>query len=78
MFNNFHKGRKVFLTGHTGFKESWLALWLDMLGAEVKGYALKPRTGEDHFVIAGIEKIFDGGLVSEISYGCQNRGDWGV
>lgn len=32
MFNNIYKGRKVFLTGHTGFKGSWLALWLTMFG----------------------------------------------
>ena len=36
----FWKGRRVFLTGHTGFKGSWLALWLQELGAEVHGYAL--------------------------------------
>jgi CDP-glucose 4,6-dehydratase len=40
----FWRGRKVFLTGHTGFKGSWLSLWLDMLGADVTGYALEPPT----------------------------------
>jgi CDP-glucose 4,6-dehydratase len=39
----FYKGKRVFLTGHTGFKGSWLLLWLRQLGAEVKGYALKPE-----------------------------------
>jgi CDP-glucose 4,6-dehydratase len=46
MFNNLqqaYKGKKVFLTGHTGFKGSWLLKILTMLGAEVKGYALKPE-----------------------------------
>ncbi|GGY62955.1 CDP-glucose 4,6-dehydratase [Cellvibrio zantedeschiae] len=38
----FWNGKKVFLTGHTGFKGSWLTLWLNALGAEVKGYALAP------------------------------------
>ncbi|GGF20585.1 CDP-glucose 4,6-dehydratase [Hymenobacter cavernae] len=42
-----YKGKKVFLTGHTGFKGSWLLQWLHLLGAEVKGYALAPETGED-------------------------------
>ena len=40
----FWRGKKVFLTGHTGFKGAWLSLWLDALGAEVTGYALKPPT----------------------------------
>jgi CDP-glucose 4,6-dehydratase len=38
----FWKGRKVFVTGHTGFKGSWLTLWLEQLGADVMGYALAP------------------------------------
>jgi len=42
--HSFWKGRKVFLTGHTGFKGSWLSLWLNALGADVTGYALDPPT----------------------------------
>ena len=42
--SGFWKDKKVFLTGHTGFKGSWMAIWLSQLGAEVKGYALKPPT----------------------------------
>ena len=41
---SFWQNRKVFLTGHTGFKGSWLSLWLDALGAKVTGYALDPPT----------------------------------
>jgi CDP-glucose 4,6-dehydratase len=41
---SFWKGRRVFLTGHTGFKGSWLSLWLNTLGADVTGYALEPPT----------------------------------
>ena len=41
---SFWEGRKVFITGHTGFKGSWLCLWLHILGAEVTGYALDPPT----------------------------------
>jgi CDP-glucose 4,6-dehydratase len=41
---SFWRGRKVFLTGHTGFKGSWLTLWLDALGADVTGYSLDPPT----------------------------------
>ncbi|AZC20632.1 CDP-glucose 4,6-dehydratase [Pseudomonas sp. CMR5c] len=40
----FWKGKKVFLTGHTGFKGSWLALWLQSMGADVRGFALSPPT----------------------------------
>jgi CDP-glucose 4,6-dehydratase len=46
---SFWKGRRVLLTGHTGFKGSWLSLWLDALGAEVTGYALEPPTEPNLF-----------------------------
>ena len=49
MFNNIYKGKKVFLTGHTGFKGSWLALWLTNLGASVCGYSLEPNTTPSMF-----------------------------
>ena len=39
---DFWRGKRVFLTGHTGFKGSWISLWLNYLGAEVKGYSLDP------------------------------------
>ena len=42
----FWQGRRVFLTGHTGFKGSWLALWLEQLGASVTGYALAPAPSQ--------------------------------
>lgn len=45
----FWSGKKVFLTGHTGFKGSWLALWLKSLGAEVTGYSLPPASEPSHF-----------------------------
>ena len=41
---SFWKNKKIFLTGHTGFKGSWMSIWLSILGAEVKGYALNPPT----------------------------------
>lgn len=45
----FWQGRRVFMTGHTGFKGSWLSLWLNSLGAEVTGYALDPPTQPNLF-----------------------------
>jgi CDP-glucose 4,6-dehydratase len=50
----FWRGRRVFLTGHTGFKGSWLALWLQRLGAEVTGYALAPPTTPSLYQQAGV------------------------
>ncbi|AMO93785.1 CDP-glucose 4,6-dehydratase [Collimonas fungivorans] len=50
----FWAGKKVFLTGHTGFKGSWLSLWLQQLGAEVTGFALPPPTDPSLFDIAGV------------------------
>lgn len=49
-----YRGRRVFLTGHTGFKGSWLALWLRTLGAEVTGYALAPPTVPSLFEEAAV------------------------
>ncbi|MDG6773625.1 CDP-glucose 4,6-dehydratase [Thiomicrorhabdus sp. ZW0627] len=55
---NFWSGKKVFLTGHTGFKGSWLSLWLSSMGAKVKGYSLAPPTTPSLFEEARVaEKI---------------------
>ena len=51
----FWRGRRVFLTGHTGFKGSWMSLWLQALGAELTGYALAPATDPSLFVLARVE-----------------------
>jgi CDP-glucose 4,6-dehydratase len=55
--HSFWKGRCVFLTGHTGFKGSWLSLWLEALGASVTGYALDPPTEPSLFLQAEIASL---------------------
>jgi CDP-glucose 4,6-dehydratase len=52
----FWRGKKVFLTGHTGFKGSWLSIWLNSMGAEVTGYALKPPTKPSLFELARLAR----------------------
>ncbi len=51
----FWRGKRVLLTGHTGFKGSWLSLWLQSMGAQLTGYALAPPTRPSLFEIAGVE-----------------------
>ncbi len=55
MFNNFYKGKKVLITGHTGFKGSWLTQWLSELGADITGYSLEPPTDPSLFKILKLE-----------------------
>ena len=57
LFDNFYKGRKVLITGHTGFKGSWLSILLNWLGAEVYGYALKPNTNPSLYELAGVDQL---------------------
>jgi CDP-glucose 4,6-dehydratase len=56
---SFWKGKKVFLTGHTGFKGSWLSLWLQHMGAIVKGYSLEPNTTPNLFTEAKVGQNMD-------------------
>lgn len=52
--DRFWKGKKVFVTGHTGFKGSWLSLWLNSLGADVTGYALEAPTTPSLYQLSGL------------------------
>ena len=54
IFNDFYKGKRVLVTGHTGFKGSWLSIWLHELGAEVIGVAKEPFSEWDNFVLSGV------------------------
>ena len=55
----FWSGRRVFVTGHTGFKGSWLCAWLLELGAEVRGYSLEPETSPNMFSLLGLDRRLD-------------------
>lgn len=54
-FKSAYKGKKVLVTGHTGFKGSWLSIWLNELGADVVGYALPPSTETNIFSLSKLE-----------------------
>ena len=62
---HFWRGKTVFLTGHTGFKGSWLSLWLERLGARVQGYALEPPTQPSLFEQARVDG-FVGSTIGDI------------
>ncbi len=61
-FGGVFSGRRVLVTGHTGFKGSWLSIWLLQLGATVKGIALPPRSDEGNFVLARLEDRMDSSI----------------
>ena len=56
---NFWKNKKVFITGHTGFKGSWLSIWLMEMGAILKGYSLEPNTDPNLFELANVSNGMD-------------------
>lgn len=59
-FYNSFKNKTVLVTGHTGFKGSWMAIWLNLIGAKVVGYSLDPYTTRDNYVVSNISnKIID-------------------
>lgn len=69
IFNNFYKGKRVLVTGHTGFKGSWLSIWLHELGAEVIGIGLDPFTERDNYVLSGIGKKIKADIRADIRDG---------
>lgn len=62
----FWTNKKVFLTGHTGFKGSWFSILLDMLGAKVIGYSLKPRIKKSLFHLATLERVIHKSIIGDI------------
>ena len=62
----FWKNKKVFVTGHTGFKGSWLCIFLKVLGAQVTGYSLKPTTRPNLFNLAKVNKIIKKSIIADV------------
>lgn len=69
IFNNFYQGKRVLVTGHTGFKGSWLSIWLNELGAEVIGIAQDPFTERDNYVLSNIGKNIKADIRADIRNG---------
>jgi CDP-glucose 4,6-dehydratase len=63
---NFWFGKRVFLTGHTGFKGSWLTYWLHLMGAHICGYALAPNTNPSIFSVLRIDELTDDSYIADI------------
>ena len=66
IFRNFYKDKRVLITGHTGFKGSWLSIWLHELGAEVIGIAQDPFSERDNYVMSRIGKKIKADLRGDI------------
>ena len=63
---DFWRGKRVFLTGHTGFKGGWLSLWLQSMGAQVHGYALNPPTQPSLFETAQVGKGMASSVIADV------------
>ncbi len=63
------QGKKVFVTGHTGFKGSWLVIWLHQLGAKVTGYSLPPATNPNNFEASDVERLLEAHYEGDIRDG---------
>lgn len=69
MNRDFWRNRRVFVTGHTGFKGGWLALWLGSMGAEVHGYALEPPTTPNFFTLCNVHRSLTSHTIDDVRHG---------
>ncbi len=69
IYDGFYKRKRILITGHTGFKGSWLSIWLHELGAEVIGVGLEPFSDKDNFVLSGIGKKIEADIRADIRDG---------
>lgn len=69
VFNGAFRGKRVLVTGHTGFKGSWLSIWLHEMGAEVIGVGLDPYSEKDNYVLSGIGQKIKADLRADIRDG---------
>ena len=66
LFEGFYCGKTVLVTGHTGFKGSWLSIWLHELGAKVIGVSLEPYSEKDNYVLSGIGQKIEADMRADI------------
>ena len=64
--SKFWKNKKVFVTGHTGFKGSWLCIILNLLGAKITGYALKPKSNPNLFKLAKVGNLINKSIIADV------------
>ena len=65
-FQNIYAGKTVLVTGHAGFKGSWLAFWLKQMGANVVGYSLLPNSPETMYNVLGLEESLADSKIADI------------
>ena len=66
MFKNVFAGKSVFVTGHTGFKGSWLCLWLSKLGATITGLSLEPPTSPNNFNESHVQDLLESHIIADV------------
>ncbi len=66
LLSGYYKGKNVFITGHTGFKGSWLSLWLSKMGANIYGYSFHPETIPNNYTVSSVGDLFSEEIIADI------------